>query len=283
MKDRFGGAVAIVTGGASGIGKALSIELVRRGAEVVIADRQMGVAEEVASSIRRDGGRAVASELDVRDFEAFDRLVEGVVASSGRVDFLFNNAGIGVGGEMADYKLEDWNDVFDVNLRGVANGVQAVYPRMVRQRSGHIVNTASLAGLVPGAFEGSYGASKHAVVGLTKALRVEGRHHGVRASVLCPGAIRTPILTGGVFGRMNLKLSSEALLRVWERTRPMDPMLFASAALDRIADDQAIIVLPVWWKALWYLERASPSASLALAGWIMGRLRAELGAERSRP
>src|SRR6185503_1585330 len=103
-----------------------------------------------------------------------------------------------------------------VNVRGVTNGIVAAYPEMVRRGAGHIVNTASMAGLVPGAGEASYVASKHAVVGLSKALRVEGKRHGVRVSVLCPGAIRTPILTGGKFGRLNFEgLSEDALLKIW--------------------------------------------------------------------
>ena len=100
---------------------------------------------------------------------------------SGRIDYLFNNAGIAVGGEVDADTLDDWNDVFDVNLHGVVHGIQAVYPIMIRQRSGHIVNTASMAGLVAGPGEASYTASKHAVVALSKALRLEAERHGIRS------------------------------------------------------------------------------------------------------
>jgi len=138
-----------------------------------------------------------------------------VRARFGHIDLLFNNAGIAVGGGMADYDPEDWEDVIDVNLRGVANGVQAVYPIMIEQRSGQIVNTASIAGLIAAPSQGSYTASKHAVVGLTKALRVEAERFGVRASVLCPGVVRTPILVGGRFGRAKLALNENEILRLW--------------------------------------------------------------------
>ena len=107
----YSGAVAIVTGGASGIGRALSEELARRGATVIVADRQLALAEEVAAAI---GGRA--AELDVRDASAFESLARDVMERHGRIDLLFNNAGIAVGGEMERYKQEDWDDVFDVNL-----------------------------------------------------------------------------------------------------------------------------------------------------------------------
>jgi NAD(P)-dependent dehydrogenase (short-subunit alcohol dehydrogenase family) len=275
----FEGKVAIVTGGASGIGEALGDELAARGAEVVLADRQIDRARAVARTIQQRGGKAVAAELDVRDLGAFEDLVAETRHRAGHLDYLFNNAGIGVGGEIELYEPEDWDDVFDVNLRGVANGIHAVYPVMIEQRSGHIVNTASMAGLVAAAGEGSYGATKHAVVGLTKTLRIEAKRHGVRASVLCPGAIRTPILTGGRFGRMRFAgVRDEDILKVWERMRPMAPDLFARESLDRVARNEAIIVVPGWWKALWYLERLSPSLSMFVWGKIHERVRRELEA-----
>ena len=193
-KDR--GGVAIVTGGASGIGRAFGEELGERGFEVVLADRQAELAEEAAAGIRECGGRAIAAELDVREFSGFERVVAETVDRSGRIDLFFNNAGIGVGGEIRDYTLRDWEDVFDVNLRGVAYGVQAVYPLMIEQGFGHIVNTASMAGLFTSPMSGSYTTAKHAVVGLSKTLRVEAKAYGVRVSVVCPGVIRTPILRG---------------------------------------------------------------------------------------
>jgi short-subunit dehydrogenase len=190
---------------------------------------------------------------------------------------LFNNAGIGVGGEMDGYERRDWDDVIDVNLRGVAYGIQAVYPIMVRQGSGHIVNTASMAGLVASVAAGSYAATKHAVVGLSKALRIEAKRHGVRVSVLCPGAIATPILAGGRFGRLNVAGMTEAdALAMWAITRPMDPDRFAEAALAAVARDQAIIVLPKWWKALWYLERLYPAASERVWAAVLAKLRGDL-------
>lgn len=268
--------VALITGGASGIGRALGEELALRGVEVVLADRQLDLAEEVAAGIRKSGGRATAAALDVRSFSAFEALAKETVKRTGSIDYLFNNAGIGVGGEMSDYVLEDWDDVIDINLRGVAHGIQAVYPIMIAQKSGHIVNTASMAGLVA-APEGSYSATKHAVVGLSKALRIEAKRHGVRVSVLCPGAIRTPILTGGKFGRIRIPGATDAkILAQWERMRPMEPREMARQALRAIDQDRAIIVIPRWWKALWYLERISPTLSLYLWGKIMDNLRSAL-------
>jgi NAD(P)-dependent dehydrogenase (short-subunit alcohol dehydrogenase family) len=278
------GKTAIITGGASGIGAALARALAHRGAEVFLADRQLDAAEEVARGLRDRGHAATAIELDVRDLAATVALVERASARTGGIDFFFNNAGIGVAGEMDGYVAEDWDDVFDVNLRGVAYGVQAVYPRMVRRGSGHIVNTASMAGLVSAAGEGSYTASKHGVVGLSKALRIEARRHGVRVSVLCPGVIRTPILTGGKFGRANFEgIDEEAILELWALTRPMNVDVFAEEALRSVLANEAIIVLPRWWKALWYLERVSPTLSMRVWETMLGQMRKRMAATGARP
>ena len=277
VRSSFAGKVAIVTGGASGIGAALAKGLAGHGAEVVLADRQIALAATVVETIRASGGRAEARELDVRDAKAFAALASETESRAGRVDLLFNNAGIGVGGEMHTYSTRDWDDVFDVNLRGVAYGIQAVYPIMIRQGSGHVVNTASMAGLATSTSAGSYAAAKHAVVGLSKALRVEAKTHGVRVSALCPGAIATPILTGGKFGRMNaVGLSDAKILEMWANFRPMDVDVFAGKVLRAVAKNEGIIVVPSWWKAFWYLERLSPDLSFKVWGMLLAKMRAEM-------
>jgi NAD(P)-dependent dehydrogenase (short-subunit alcohol dehydrogenase family) len=269
----FDGAVVIVTGGASGIGRALGESLARRGAHVVLADRQAELAEQVAAAIRANGGRAVSADLDVTDFPATERLVRQTAETHGRLDYLFNNAGTGALGEVRYYERADWDLVFDVNLRGVVNGVQAAYPIMLRQGYGHIVNTASSAGLWPSPTIVSYCAAKHAVVGLSTSLRIEAAPAGVRVSVLCPGVIRTPILeAGGKYGKVLQPLPSEFMKENFERMRPMPPERFAAAALRAVARNQAIIVIPSWWKLFWWLNRLSPSIVLyigkvAFAKW----------------
>jgi NAD(P)-dependent dehydrogenase (short-subunit alcohol dehydrogenase family) len=268
--------VAIVTGGASGIGRALSEALARRGVDVVVADRQADLAAQVADAIVRTGGRATAAELDVRSFEAFERVVQDTRRRAGRIDYLFNNAGIAVGGEMTSYSLADWHDVLDVNLRGVCHGIHAVYPVMREQGSGHVINTASMAGICPSPL-GSYSAAKHGVVGVSRALRIEGRLYGVKCSVLCPGAIRTPIFTGGRYGRINVPVSNEKILELWERMRPMDPDELARRTLDDVDRDRAVIIHPRWWRLLWYMERLAPS----LSSRVWERLLAELRKETS--
>ena len=266
------GKVAFVTGGASGIGAALVAPLAAAGTEVWIADRQIGAAEELAAQLRTTGAGAHAVELDVRDPAAFSDAVGAAADSSGRIDYLFNNAGIGIGGEVDSLTLDDWNDIIDVNLKGVIHGVHAAYPRMIRQGSGHIINTASMAGLITTSAQGGYSATKHAVVALSKTMRVEAATHGVRVSVLCPGVVRTPILTGGAFGR-NKSVSREDQLKLGEALRPMDAGVFAQKALRGVLRNEAIIVVPRWWKALWYLERLSPALSMRTAAVALKRTR----------
>jgi NAD(P)-dependent dehydrogenase (short-subunit alcohol dehydrogenase family) len=277
----MGNKVAFITGGASGIGAAFARELARQGIEVVLADRQVGLAEEVAAAIRQEGSEATSVELDVRDAAWFQQVVEDTVARAGRIDYLFNNAGIGVAGAIRSYTLPDWYDVFDVNLRGVAHGVHAVYPVMCRQGFGHIINTASLAGLVPTGEAASYAATKHAVVGLSKALRIEAAEHGVKVTALCPGVIRTPIMTAGKYGRMKLAKGSEAkVMELWERMRPMDVDTFARKALREIERNKPIVIVPSMWKMFWLLERVSPRLSLWLWSKMYSQFRKELAPYR---
>jgi NAD(P)-dependent dehydrogenase (short-subunit alcohol dehydrogenase family) len=262
----YGAAVAIVTGGASGIGRAIVEELVKRGCEVVIADLQADLAEEITSKLRLSGGKATAVETDVTNYPAMEQLVRDTVQRTGRLDYLFNNAGIAIGGHVNHFGIEDWNYIVHVNLNGVINGVQAAYKIMVAQGFGHIVNTASMAGLIPHPGGVAYATTKHAVVGLSESLRAEAACLGIQVSVLCPGLIRTPILEGGgKFGRMLVEIPPETLRRLFESFRPMPPGLFAERALDAVAKNKAVIVEPSWWKWFWWINRLSPTLGITLA------------------
>ncbi len=277
----FDGATAIVTGGASGIGQALGKALAKRGCEVVLADLQNELAEEVASGIQASGGRAEAAGIDVTDFSAMEGLVQEIVKRKGRLDYLFNNAGIAIGGSVHLYGIEDWNRIVDVNLRGVINGIQAAYKIMVAQGFGHIVNTASMAGLMPGPGAVGYATTKHAVVGLSTSLRAEAAQKGVRVSVLCPGVIRTPILEGGgKYGRMLIDVPPEQVRQMWERLKPMSPNLFAEKVLDSVAKNRAIIIVPSWWKVFWWINRLSPSLWVSFAQRSFQRRQKKMGIDQ---
>lgn len=250
----FDGAVVLITGGASGIGAALAKVLAGRGARVVLADRDHEDAARLASALPG----AEAAPLEVRDAAAFDALVGSVFERHGRLDYLFNNAGTGVAGEVRDYTLDDWRYIVEVNLMGVIHGVQATYPRMIRQGFGHIVNTASMAGLMPAPLATVYCSTKHAVVGLSRALRLEAREHNVWISALCPGVIRTPILNGGRHGRTTKVVPEAALMAQWEKLRPMDVDQFAVQTVAEVARNRAIIVVPRWARLVWWIYRLAP-------------------------
>jgi NAD(P)-dependent dehydrogenase (short-subunit alcohol dehydrogenase family) len=280
VKDRklriYSGATAVVTGGASGIGRAFAEELTKRGCEVVIFDLQSDLAEEVVASLVRDGRKVSFIKGDVCSVTAAHRALEVTLQRTGRIDFMFNNAGIGLGAEVSDHAAEDWHGIIDVNLNGVVNGIQAAYPIMIEQGFGHIVNTSSVGALKPCPGATSYAATKAAVFELSRSLRIEAQEHGVRVSVLCPGVIRTPILFGGKFGKTPEGISKEQLSDMWETLRPMDPNAFARKALNGIAENKAIIIIPAWWKVFWYIDRLSPKLSLLINKKLYQKTKREL-------
>ena len=255
----FDGRVAIITGGASGIGRALAEELVAHGCRVVLADINGAQAEQVAAGLRARGAAAESAPVDVRDAEAVRALVEKV-GREGRLDYLFNNAGVATFGEARDMALADWNRIIDVNLRGVVNGVVAAYPLMIRQGGGHIVNTASAAGLAPTPSATAYAMTKHAVVGLSTSLRGEAARFGVRVSAVCPGFIDTPLKDS----LQLLNCDRETALRAFPlKLHPADEC--ARVVLRGVARNRPIIVVTSFARLAWLVYRLSPSLAIRLA------------------
>ncbi|MFD0853232.1 SDR family oxidoreductase, partial [Actinomadura adrarensis] len=163
--------IAVVTGGASGIGRAIATSLVARGDTVVVTDINAEGARKVAGRLNTLGrGSATAEGLDVTDADAVVKAYQQVKDQYGSLDLVFNNAGIAIGGLAEELTLDHWKRAVDINLMGVVHGIQAAYPIMLEQGSGHLVNTASLAGLVPMPVGIPYTATKHAVVGLSLGL-----------------------------------------------------------------------------------------------------------------
>ncbi len=208
MKD-FQDKVAIVTGAASGIGAAIAAELAGRGATVIVADIDLAAAQGVADRIRAAGGRAHALEADVADPEANERLVAFAVETGGRLDLAVNNAGIsGPTESVADYPLDGWKRVIDINLNGVFYGMKYQIAAMLRAGGGSIVNMASILGSVGWAGSPAYVAAKHALVGLTKTAAIEYAQRGVRVNAVGPGFIDTPLLADNLDAKTLAQLSS---------------------------------------------------------------------------
>jgi NAD(P)-dependent dehydrogenase (short-subunit alcohol dehydrogenase family) len=268
--------VAIVTGGGSGIGAALCRALGARGDTVVVADIDGASAQRVADEVRGS-----AAKVDVRDGEAVQALVDDTVAAHGRLDLMFNNAGIGVGGDASELTTAHWDRIIDINLRGVTNGISAAYPVMAKQRSGHIINTASIAGLIPSPYMAPYVATKHAVLGLSLALRGEAKAYGVKVLAVCPGWTDTPILDStGPDDLPKPSLAQDGGVR--ETAEKMgklySPEALAQDVLEAIAKNKAVLVVPGKFRVMWRLARLTPTGFAALTGRIGRREQRKLTA-----
>jgi 3-oxoacyl-[acyl-carrier protein] reductase len=186
---RLTGKIAIVTGSSSGIGKAIALRFAEEGARVVIAARRLPLCEQVAAQIRERGGEAIVIQTDVSEEAQVDRLIVETARQCGRLDILVNNAGIGGGGHLADTSTSTFDRVINTNLRGTFFCCRAGFRQMLNNGGGTIINMSSVAGVDAWAGTGTYSASKHGIMALTKALADEGRPHKIKACAICPGAV----------------------------------------------------------------------------------------------
>ena len=242
------GKVAVITGAASGIGHASALLFAREGAAVVIADLNPEAGEEAAARIRGEGGEAVFVPVDVADSGQVERMVRGAVEAFGRVDVLFNNAGVNFPATVVDVGEDAWQRSLDVNLKGVMLGCRHAIPEMLKTGGGSIINTASMLGLVASPRQAPYSAAKGAVVMLTRQMAIDYATCNIRVNCLCPSEVNTEM------NRRFIEQSPDPdaeLRRVLARI-PMDRMAepeeIAAAALFLASDDSSYItgvVLPV--------------------------------------
>jgi len=247
----YQGKMAVVTGGGSGIGRSLAHAFARRGARIVLADIEKPALDAVAGELERAGGEVLALRVDVADSRQVAHLAEAVYEAFGAAHVLCNNAGIAVGGRIKDVSLEEWDWVLRVNLFGVIHGVRAFLPHMLASGEPcHIVNTASLAGLMSAPGLAPYSASKYAVVAISEALAMECAGSNVGVSVVCPGFVKTRIAE--IERHAGPEIPARAVTPEVETMRGLlravvdggtDPDLIAQRVLEGI-DQRALYILP---------------------------------------
>ena len=254
--DLFKDKVAIVTGAGSGIGKCLCDLLASYGAIVVLSDINKESCEKAVAEIKSAGGKASGEQLDVTDYKAFEKHIKNTAATKGRIDYLFNNAGIAIIGEIRDLTVENWQKVIDVDLNAVFYGTMVAYKLMVKQGFGHIVNISSIEGMMPFAANAPYVAAKYAVLGLTQTLWLEGGYFGVNASAVCPGYIRTPIFDNCQMVNIDREKAMDQYAPI--EKMGISPEQCAKRILKGVAKNKPIIPVSGLAHVVWRLSRWMP-------------------------
>lgn len=255
-KQFFAGKKTLITGAGSGIGRATAFELAEAGADLVLCDLNREAVERTATLARGMGATAEAHVVDVSDWDDMQALADKVRKSHGALDILVNNAGVGLGGDFLSTSIEDWQWVIGINLMGVVHGCKLFAPAMVERNAGHIVNVASAAGYYAAPDMTAYSASKHAVMGLTEALRAEMAVHGVGVSAICPGIINTNIVASGRM-RGSTGVAQDKIAALYRR-RNYGPEHVARAIVEAIRDNRAVTpVSPEAW-LLYGAKRFTP-------------------------
>jgi len=253
------GKVAVVTGAASGIGRATALAMAGRGADVAICDIDEPGLKQAAESIEAGGRRVATARVDVANPQDLRSFADQVDTTFGRVDIVVNNAGIGVGGLFVDVPLDEWDRIVGINLKGVAYGCHAFVPRMIAAgNGGHVVNIASMAGYCQAPGMTAYCATKFGVVGLSESLRIELADHRIGVTAVCPGVINTPIVrTGRNYGALATEERREQGIRAFER-RNYGPERVAEGILKAIQKNRRVApVSPEAWGGYW-IKRLFP-------------------------
>ena len=245
------GRVAAITGGGSGIGRALAIACAEAGMDVALADVEAEKADETLAEVEARGRRGLAARVDVGEFAEVDAFAARTFAELGACHLLCNNAGVIVMGATHERTLEDWAWIVRVNLFGVIHGVRAFVPRMIEAGGpGHVLNTASINGLIALPANGAYTATKYAVLGLSESLRLDLAPHGIGVTALCPSAVKTGILRSernrpAALGTS--KVTREDVLRIMEagagaNSTALGADRVAAAALAAVRSDEAYAI-----------------------------------------
>jgi NAD(P)-dependent dehydrogenase (short-subunit alcohol dehydrogenase family) len=260
------GSIAAVTGAGSGIGRASALALAAEGARVAVTDLNPASARETAELITARGGEAQSFAMDVSDPGHVREALANIQHGLGNPSVLVNNAGIAVGGYFLDTSLESWQKIMSINLMGVVHCCQAFLPVMVLAgRPGHVVNIASMLGYTPMRGVTAYCATKFGVLGFSESLRAELGDHAIGVSAICPGMIRTNIISAGILesSELDVEAKRSEIDALYER-RNYPPAKVARAVVSAIRRNRAVVpVTPEAWAA-YYLKRWMPG----VVGWL---------------
>ena len=246
---------AVITGGGGGLGRALALELADHGASIVVSDIEPEGAEETARLVRQRGTRAEVVPCDVSDRDAVFGLVDETVSRLGGIDFIANNAGVGIGGPFDEVSIDDWRWTVDINLWGVVYGCQAAIPKMKAQGRGYVLNVASAAGLLCPPAMSAYNVTKAGVVALSETLFAEYKSRGINVSVLCPTFFKTNIMGSG---RGATTQKEDNQVRQWmERSKVQAPDV-AKQAIEAVRDGKLYVQPMRDGRMGWRLKRAHP-------------------------
>ena len=275
---RLHGLTALVTGAGSGIGRATSLALAREGVRVHAADIDSESSASVAAEIAAEGGSAQSHAVDVADPVAMAALADALRADGERIGILVNSAGILATGPAEEIELAEWQRTFGVNVFGAVHTIRAFAPAMLERGAGHIVNVASLAGLVPFPFVAPYTASKFALVGMSEAMGLELAHRGVTVTAVCPGAVRTALYTAKP---MNLPGNArEKVVDLIDRGA-MPPERIARDIVRAVRKRRALVVRAGATRPLWTIYSLAPRLLLWLGRTWIGRMFRRAGAASS--
>ncbi len=193
MSNNIEGKVVVITGASSGLGEAAARILCVEGASVVLGARRIDRLQSLVDELTRNGGKALAIATDVTQYDQVKKLVDTAVQSYGRIDVIINNAGLMPNSPLERLKIDDWNQMIDVNIKGVLYGIAAALPHMKEQKAGHIINVSSVAGHKVRPGNAVYAATKHAVRALSEGLRMEVKPYNIRTTIISPGAVATEL------------------------------------------------------------------------------------------